>query len=141
MNQNVTVAELSAYIRDLFALDDRLQDLTVAGEVSNMRQASSGHWYFTLKDSDAQIKCAMWRSRVMQQSYVPQEGDAVQAHGRVEVYEPRGEYQLIADWMRPLGVGDLYARFEQLKARLDAEGLFDPARKRPLPAFPRQIGW
>ncbi len=140
MTQTYTVAELSAYIRDLFALDYRLQDLTVTGEVSNMRPAASGHWYFTLKDGQSQIKCAMWRSRVAQQAFVPNDGDAVIAEGRVEVYEPRGEYQLIADNMRPLGVGDLYAQFEQLKALLDSEGLFDPERKRPLPAFPRQIG-
>ena len=140
MSQTYTVAELSTYIRDLFAMDYRLQALTVTGEISNMRQASSGHWYFTLKDEQSQLKCAMWRSRVVQQSFVPNDGDAVMAEGRVEVYEPRGEYQLIVESLRPMGVGDLYARFEQLKALLDHEGLFDAERKRPLPAIPRQIG-
>jgi exodeoxyribonuclease VII large subunit len=140
MIQSFTVAEISSYIRALFEMDYRLQDVTVTGEISNMRQAASGHWYFTLKDDQAQLKCAMWRSRAGQQSYVPQNGDAVSAQGRVEVYEPRGEYQLIVNTLRPLGVGDLYARFEQLKAQLEAEGLFDPLRKRPLPEFPCQIG-
>lgn len=140
MIQTYTVAELSAYIREMFDLDFRLQDVTVTGEVSNMTRASSGHWYFTLKDSQSQLKCVMWRSSAEKQSFVPQSGDAIMAQGRVSVYEPRGEYQLYAESIRPLGVGDLYAEFERLKAKLDAEGLFDAERKRPLPAFPKQIG-
>src|ERR1700741_1756467 len=108
-----SVAELSSYIRQMFEIDSRLQDIWVTGEISNMTRASSGHWYFTLKDSQSQIKCAMWRSSAERQSFVPQNGDAVMAHGRVSVYEPRGEYQLYADALRPVGVGDLYARFEQ----------------------------
>lgn len=135
-----SVAELSSYIRQMFEIDNRLQDIWVTGEISNMTRASSGHWYFTLKDSQSQLKCAMWRSSAERQSFVPQNGDAVTAHGRVSVYEPRGEYQLYADIIRPVGIGDLYARFEQLKARLESEGLFDIERKRPIPAFPRQIG-
>jgi exodeoxyribonuclease VII large subunit len=135
-----SVAELSSYIRQMFEIDNRLQDIWVTGEISNMTRASSGHWYFTLKDSRSQLKCAMWRSSAERQSFVPQNGDAVTAHGRVSVYEPRGEYQLYADIIRPVGIGDLYARFEQLKARLESEGLFDIERKRPIPAFPRQIG-
>lgn len=140
MIQTYTVAELSAYIRELFEMDYRLQDVTVTGEVSNMTRASSGHWYFTLKDSQTQLRCVMWRSSAERQSFVPQNGDAITAQGRVSVYEPRGEYQLYAESIRPLGVGDLYAQFEQLKARLEAEGLFDEARKHPLPAFPTRIG-
>jgi len=135
-----SVAELSSYIRQMFEIDNRLQDIWVTGEISNMTRASSGHWYFTLKDSQSQIKCAMWRSSAERQSFIPQNGDAVTAHGRVSVYEPRGEYQLYADIIRPVGIGDLYARFEQLKARLESEGLFGIDRKRPIPAFPRQIG-
>ncbi len=135
-----SVAELSSYIRQMFEIDNRLQDISVTGEISNMTRASSGHWYFTLKDSQSQIKCAMWRSSAERQSFIPQNGDAVTAHGRVSVYEPRGEYQLYADMIRPVGIGDLYARFEQLKIRLESEGLFDIERKRPIPAFPRQIG-
>jgi exodeoxyribonuclease VII large subunit len=135
-----SVTELTATIRDLFENDDRMRDVLVSGEVSNMTQASSGHWYFTLKDANAALKCVMWRSAVAQQSFTPRTGDAIIAHGKVGVYEPRGEYQLYADLVRPAGVGDLYQWFEELKTRLDAEGLFDPLRKRPIPAFPRQIG-
>lgn len=135
-----SVADLSAYIRQMFETDEGLQDVWVTGEISNMTRASSGHWYFTIKDSQSQLKCAMWRSSAERQSFVPQNGDAVMTHGRVSVYEPRGEYQLYADLIRPVGVGDLYARFEELKARLMAEGLFDAERKRTIPAFPRKIG-
>ncbi len=140
MSQTYTVAELSTYIREMFDQDYRLQDIWVMGEISNLTRASSGHWYFTVKDSKSQVKCAMWRSSAERQSFIPQNGDAVAVHGRVSVYEPRGEYQLYADLLRPVGLGDLYAQFEQLKTRLEEEGLFDPERKRPLPAFPRLIG-
>lgn len=140
MQDAYSVAELSAYIRQMFEIDNRLQDIWVTGEISNMTRAASGHWYFTLKDSQSQLKCAMWRSSAERQSLIPQNGDAVTAHGRVSVYEPRGEYQLYADMIRPVGIGDLYARFEQLKTRLESEGLFDIERKRPIPGFPRQIG-
>ena len=140
MIQTFTVAELSAYIHAMFEMDYQLQDVTVTGEVSNMTRASSGHWYFTLKDSESQLKCVMWRSSAEQQSFVPQSGDAIMAQGRVSVYEPRGEYQLYAESIRPMGVGDLYTEFERLKTMLDAEGLFAEERKRPLPAFPKLIG-
>jgi exodeoxyribonuclease VII large subunit len=135
-----TVSEVTAHIRDLFELDETLQDIWVSGEVSNMTRATSGHWYFTLKDSDSQLRCVMWRSSAALQSVVPQNGDALEVHGRVGVYEPRGEYQLYADLIRPVGVGDLYQQFERLKARLAEEGLFDAERKRRWPDFPHQIG-
>ncbi|GIL12544.1 MAG: exodeoxyribonuclease 7 large subunit [Chloroflexota bacterium] len=135
-----TVSEITVYIRRLFELDEGLQDVWVEGEVSNMTRASSGHWYFTIKDAEAQLKCAMWRSSAERQSFVPRNGDAVAVHGRVSVYEPRGEYQLYADRLRPRGAGDLYKQFEQLKRALETEGLFDEERKRPIPAFPHQIG-
>lgn len=135
-----TVAEITARIRLLLEGDAELQDVAVSGEISNLTRARSGHWYFTLKDANASLRCVMWRSAATRQRFVPQEGDAVQALGHVGVYEPRGEYQLYATVLRPLGVGDLYARFEALKSALEAEGLFDPGRKRPLPAFPRVIG-
>lgn len=140
MLDHYTVTDLTTYIRELFEVDFRLQDVWVEGEISNMRQAPSGHWYFTLKDKNAQLKGVMWRSSAEQQPIVPRDGDAVLAHGRVGVYDVQGVYQLYADQIRPVGMGNLYQQFEQLKARLDAEGLFDPARKRPIPAFPRQIG-
>jgi len=135
-----TVSDITRYIRDLFDGDLVLQDVWIAGEVSNMTRASSGHWYFTLKDNDAQIRCVMWRSATTRQPIMPKDGDALEAHGRVNVYEPRGEYQLYTDLVRPVGVGDLYQEFERLKAKLAAEGLFDGDRKREYPAFPRQIG-
>jgi exodeoxyribonuclease VII large subunit len=140
MSNVYTVAELTYQIRQMFLENYWLQDVTVRGEISNFKQAASGHWYFTLKDDQSQLRCAMWRSTANLQSYQPEEGAKVEAHGLIDLYAPRGEYQLIADHIHPLGVGDLYAEFEQLKARLDAEGLFDPARKRPIPYFPRRIG-
>ena len=140
MTWSWTVAELTARIRALLEGDESLQDVAVSGEISNMTRARSGHWYFTLKDANASLRCVMWRSAAGRQRFVPQEGDAVQALGHIGLYEPRGEYQLYAVQLRPLGVGELYAQFEQLKRALEAEGLFDEARKRPLPAFPLIIG-
>jgi exodeoxyribonuclease VII large subunit len=139
-NTVYTVADLTTYIREIVESNDNLQDVRVTGEVSNMRRAASGHWYFTLKDSNAQLKCVMWRSSAERQTFIPDDGDAIETHGRIGVYDAQGVYQLYADSVRPVGMGDLYQQFEALKAKLDAEGLFDPARKRPLPAFPKQIG-
>jgi exodeoxyribonuclease VII large subunit len=140
MLDTCTVAELTTYIREWFDSNEQLQDVWVEGEVSNFTKASSGHLYFTLKDITAQIKCVMWRSRVERQVSVPQNGDAVLVHGRVTVYDARGEYQIDADRIRPLGVGNLYQQFEELKTRLSNEGLFDEARKRLIPDFPHKIG-
>jgi len=140
MIDTYSVAELTAYIRQLFDHDERMQDVWVEGEVSNMTRAASGHLYFTLKDSKAQLKCVMWRSSAERQSYVPDYGDAIIVHGAISIYEQNGVYQLYADRIRPAGVGDLYLQFEQLKAKLDEEGLFDPLRKRPIPEYPRTIG-
>ena len=136
----LTVTELTVHIRSVIENDPVLWDISVQGEVSNMTRASSGHWYFTLKDSATQLKCVMWRSSVERQSHVPQNGDAIIVHGRIGVYEASGVYQLYADSVRPAGVGDLYEQLEKLKAKLRAEGLFEPERKRPIPAYPRQIG-
>jgi exodeoxyribonuclease VII large subunit len=135
-----SVTEITTTIREIFESDERLQDVWVSGEISNLTRASSGHWYFTLKDSAAQLRCVMWRSAALKQTTIPRDGDAIVAHGRVSVYEPRGEYQLYADEVRPVGLGDLYQRFEELKRLLEAEGLFDAERKRPIPLFPRCIG-
>jgi exodeoxyribonuclease VII large subunit len=135
-----TVHELTVYIRDLFELDPRLGDVWVQGELSNFKRHSSGHLYFTLKDDKSELACVMWRSQVMYLDFDPQHGDAVLAHGRVAVYEARGQYQLYCDTLQAAGVGELNRQFELLKAKLEAEGLFDPARKRPIPLFPRQIG-
>jgi len=135
-----TVSQLTGVIRRLIEGDPGLSDLWVEGEVSNFVRASSGHCYFTLKDAGSQLGCVMWRNVVGGQDYLPANGDLVLAHGRVGVYEAGGRYQLYVDRFRPAGVGDLYLQFERLKARLEAEGLFAPERKRPLPGLPRCIG-
>jgi len=135
-----TVSQLTGHIRRLIADDSALSDLWLEGEVSNFSRASSGHCYFTLKDAGAQIRCVIWRSDASRQGYLPTDGDQVLSHGRVGVYEARGVYQLYVDQIRPAGVGALYQRFERLKARLEAEGLFASERKRPLPRFPRRVG-
>jgi len=136
-----TVSDLTRTIRELLEVDYRLQDVRVQGEVSNLSRPGSGHVYFSLKDAGAQIRCVMWRSAAQQQSAVFKEGDAIVAHGRVGVYEAQGNYQLYVDAIQSAGgVGDLYRQFELLKARLQAEGLFDAERRRPLPELPKRIG-
>jgi exodeoxyribonuclease VII large subunit len=135
-----TISQLNGHIRRIIEGDPELSDLWVEGEVSNFSRASSGHCYFTLKDAGSQIGCVMWRNVAQSQDYLPAGGDLVLAHGRVGVYGAGGRYQLYVDQLRPAGVGDLYRQFELLMARLEAEGLFDPERKRPLPDFPRCIG-
>ena len=135
-----TVSQLMARIRSTVETDPRLMDVWVEGEVSNFRQVASGHCYFTLKDAGAELRCVMWRDRVRGMRTLPANGDSVLAHGRVGVYEQRGDLQLYVDALEPLGLGWLYQEYERLKARLEAEGLFAPERKRPLPRFPRRIG-
>jgi exodeoxyribonuclease VII large subunit len=135
-----SVAELTRYVRQMLESDFRLQDLWVAGEVSNVSRPSSGHLYFTLRDEEASLRCVMWQSEVAQQTYLPQAGEAFEVHGQISVYEAGGQYQLYADAFRPAGEGVLYQEFLRLKARLEAEGLFDTARKRSLPSWPKRIG-
>jgi exodeoxyribonuclease VII large subunit len=120
--------------------DDLLTDLWVIGEVSNLSRPSSGHVYFTLKDASASLRCVMWRNTTLRQAYLPRDGEAVEVHGAIDVYEAGGVYQLYADVIRPAGEGALFQEFLRLKARLEAEGLFDPGRKRPLPGLPQRIG-
>src|SRR5690606_27051359 len=135
-----SVHQITIYIRDLIDQDPRLAGVVVEGEVSHFTRASSGHLYFTLKDDSAELRCVMWRSQAAWLGFEPQHGDAVLAHGQISVYEQRGQYQLMCDMLQPAGLGELNRQFELLKARLNAEGLFDEARKRPLPAFPRAVG-
>lgn len=136
-----SVRELNAHIKALFERDDDLQDIWVEAEVSGFKRAEpSGHCYFTLKDGKSQIACVMWRSHAQLQPVLPKDGDAVMVHGAVTTYEERSTYQMYVDRIRPVGVGDLYRQFELLKARLEDEGLFDEARKRPLPLFPQRLG-
>ena len=132
-------------IRDLVAgvrlrVEREYPDIWVEGEISNCRPAPSGHIYFTLKDGDAQLQVVLFRSQAQLLRFRPQDGLAVLARGRISVYETRGQLQLIAEALEPRGSGALQLAFELLKARLLAEGLFDPARKRPLPAFPHTVG-
>jgi len=133
-----TVSELNAAIRGI--LDAEFQDVWVAGEISGTKLASSGHYYFTLKERDAQVRCVCFRSTHRYLKFKPQDGVAVVARGRIDVFEARGEYQLIVEFLEPQGHGALQFAFEQLKKKLASEGLFEPARKRPLPRFPRRIG-
>jgi exodeoxyribonuclease VII large subunit len=135
-----SVTELTRYLRNLFENDIQLQDVWVVGEISNFSRSSSGHIYFTLKDNSAALRCVMWRSTLQRQKFIPRDGDAVEVHGSLGVYEPNGTYQLYADQILPTGEGVLYKRFMELKARLEADGLFDPARKRPIPSFPKRLG-
>jgi len=139
-NEPLSVSDVTARIKALLEEDDELADVRVAGEISNLSRPASGHLYFTLKDEGAQIRCVMWRSAAVRLRRLPANGDAVVARGRISVYERDGQYQLYADSLVASGVGDLYQEFERLKAKLDAEGLFDAARKRALPAFPRVLG-
>jgi exodeoxyribonuclease VII large subunit len=133
-----TVSRLNKEVRLL--LESGLPMLWLEGEISNFAAPSSGHWYFSLKDSQAQVRCAMWRQRNSMLRFRPKEGMAVIARARVGLYEPRGEYQLIIEHLEESGEGALKRKFEELKAKLAAEGLFAAARKRPVPAVPRRIG-
>jgi exodeoxyribonuclease VII large subunit len=133
-----SVAELVAGIR--LHVEREYQDVWVAGEISNCRPAPSGHVYFTLKDGEAQLPVVLFRRQAQLLRFRPQDGLAVLARGRVSIYDSRGQLQLIAETLEPRGAGALQLAFERLKTRLLAEGLFDAARKRPLPAFPRCVG-
>lgn len=136
--QVFSVSELNAAVRGV--LENEFQDIFVVGEISGVRLAGSGHYYFTLKEQDAQLRCVCFRQTARYLKFKPQDGIAVTARGRIDVYEVRGEYQLLVEHLEPQGHGALQLAFEQLKKKLIAEGLFDPARKRPIPRFPRRIG-
>jgi exodeoxyribonuclease VII large subunit len=132
------VRQLVAQVREL--VEQEYGDVWVEGEISNFRPAPSGHIYFTLKDADAQLPVVLFRRQAMLLRFRPEDGLHVLVRGHVSVYEQRGQMQLVAETMEPVGAGSLQLAFEQLKERLKAEGLFDAARKRPLPAFPRTVG-
>jgi exodeoxyribonuclease VII large subunit len=133
-----TVGELNARIREL--LGGEFDDIWVAGEISGVRMASSGHCYFTLKDHEAQLRCVAFRTSLRYLKFKPQDGVAVLARGHIDVYEARGEYQLLVEALEPQGHGALQFAFEQLKKKLAAEGLFEAGRKREIPRFPSRIG-
>lgn len=133
-----SVSELTAVVRSL--LEDVFDSVWVSGEISNARRAPSGHYYFVLKDEQAQLKCVCFRQNAMYLKVKPDNGLEVLCRGRIGVYEARGEYQLYVESIQPQGYGALQLAFEQLKKKLAAEGLFDDERKRPLPAYPKRIG-
>ena len=133
-----TVSDLTARIRELLAKN--FTDVTVQGEISNCRAASSGHYYFTLKDERAQVRCVLFKQQQRGMKFFPEDGLKVTVRGSVSVYEARGEYQIYVESIEPAGRGALQLAFEQLKKRLEAEGLFDAKRKKPLPMLPSRIG-
>jgi exodeoxyribonuclease VII large subunit len=135
-----TVTDLTRYLRQLLEADEVLQDAWVQGEISNLSRPSSGHIYFSLKDAGATLRCVMWRNAAMRLNMTLQDGMAVEVHGSLGIYEPQGQYQLYADIIRPTGEGALYQEFLRLKSLLEAEGLFDAERKRPIPELPKRIG-
>jgi exodeoxyribonuclease VII large subunit len=138
--QQWTVSKLTFFIRKLLEENDTLQDVWVQGEISNLSRPASGHVYFTLKDSNAALKCVMWKTSAVRLGMALQDGMEVEVHGRIGVYEISGQYQLYADQVRPVGEGALYQEFMRLKAMLEAEGLFASERKRPIPLLPQKIG-
>lgn len=141
VTNGATVISVSALNLAVAQLLERQFPLTwISGEISNFTRAASGHWYFTLKDSAAQVRAVMFRGRAQYADFAPREGDKVEVRALVGLYAPRGDYQINVEAIRRAGVGNLYEAFLQLKAKLGNEGLFDPARKRPLPYFVRRIG-
>jgi len=137
---HLTVSQLTFHIRKQLENDPTLQDVWVEGEISNLSRPASGHIYFTLKDKNASLKCMMWKQDAMRFRIALQDGMAIEAHGRITVYEPQGTYQLAVNIIQPKGEGALYQEFLRLKAMLEADGLFDIDRKRPIPELPRVIG-
>jgi exodeoxyribonuclease VII large subunit len=134
----LTVSELTGLIRT--SIESEFCDLWLEGEISNLRMPASGHVYCTLKDDSSQIRAVLFRSSALRMRFTLQEGMCVVVRGRLTIYEPRGEYQIVLESVEPKGIGALQLAFEQLKARLAAEGLFDESRKKALPAFPRTVG-
>src|SRR3977135_4722544 len=136
--QPLSVYELTCMIRG--QLERQFSSVWVEGEISNFRAHGSGHWYFTLKDEFAQLRCACYRSSNQRIRFRPEDGLQMRARGRLSVYEQKGEYQLIVEALEPVGAGALQLAFEQTKARLQAEGLFAAESKRAIPFFPRRVG-
>ncbi len=139
-SNHLTVFQITFRIRKLLEGDLELQDVWVEGEISNLSRPASGHIYFTLKDKNASLRCVMWKTDAMRLRVALQDGAAIEAHGKIAVYEPQGQYQLIVNIIQPKGEGALYQEFLRLKAMLEAEGLFDLERKRPTPELPKTIG-
>jgi exodeoxyribonuclease VII large subunit len=134
----ITVSRLAREVRTL--LESHFDFVWVEGEISNLARPASGHWYFSLKDDGAQVRCAMFRRANQRLRFTPENGDAVRLRARVSLYEARGDFQLIVEYLEPAGAGALQARFEALRAKLEAEGLFAAERKQPLPGAPAHLG-
>ncbi len=137
---NWTVTSITSYLRELFESDELLRNVWVKGEISNLSRPRSGHIYFTLKDSGAAMRAVMWRSSVARLNLDLRDGMEIEVHGYISIYDVSGQYQLYADQIRPVGEGALYQEYLRLKALLEAEGLFDPDAKRPIPNLPKKIG-
>ena len=138
--QAISVTQMNLYIKELMNRDDILTDVLVKGELSNFKAHSSGHMYMSLKDEGGVMRAVMFRGSASKLTFTPQNGMKVIAHGRITVYERDGQYQLYIDDMQQEGIGDLYVAFEELKNKLNKEGLFDSAHKKPLPKYPRRVG-
>ena len=136
----LSVKQLNLYVRSLIEGDVRLTNIAITGELSNFKNHyQSGHWYFTLKDSDASIRCVMFRMNASRVKFSPEDGLQVIIKGRVSLYEKDGQYQFYAEEMHTSGIGDISLKFEQTKEKLNAEGLFDSDSKRQIPKFPQKI--
>jgi exodeoxyribonuclease VII large subunit len=135
-----TVGELTRHLHQLLDRDPGVQNIWVQGEISNLSRPASGHIYFTLKDNSAALRCVIWKNDAVHLKNLVQDGAAIEAHGSISIYDTAGQYQLYADDLHPLGQGVLFQEFLRLKALLEAEGLFDPARKRPIPQRPHRVG-
>ncbi|HYV30560.1 MAG TPA: exodeoxyribonuclease VII large subunit, partial [Candidatus Binatia bacterium] len=134
----VTVSQLTALVRGV--LEENFEHVWVEGEVSNLAMPGSGHLYFTLKDAGAQLRCVMFRASARQLRFKPKDGMGLIVRGRMTVFEPRGDYQLIVEYLEPQGIGALQLAFVQLKERLAREGFFEESRKKPIPRLPQRIG-
>ncbi len=134
----LTVSELNRLAREILEMSFPL--FWVSGEISNFTRAASGHWYFSLKDAGAQVRCVMFKGRNSYVDFVPREGDKIEARATVTLYEARGDFQLTVEFVQKAGLGTLFEAFERLKKSLSAEGLFEASTKRPIPAFPKTIG-
>lgn len=138
MKENLSVSELTGYIKQ--TLENEFSEVNVIGEISNFKPHVSGHWYFTLKDSGAQISCTMWKGVNSYVFFTPQDGMKIIVSGKISVYPPRGNYQIDVRSMKPAGVGELQAAFEKLKQKLSTEGLFNSEFKKAIPKLPSKIG-
>jgi exodeoxyribonuclease VII large subunit len=134
----LSVSDLNRMAREV--LEQSFPLFWIGGEISNLTRAASGHWYFSLKDNSAQVRCVMFRGRNSYLDWTPKEGDKVEARAVVTLYEARGDFQLTIEFLQRAGLGALFEAFEKLKAKLQAQGLFDPTFKQSLPSHPQQIG-